>query len=143
MPTITFLGLARRRKPRSDIIIIIIIIIFDIIIYQVSIPNIADYYDSRISKKENDKTLVMPNVMMKMMVMMVVMMMMMMIMQVRLPWQMGIFSPRLSKRTPEGYDFSKNLGVKSSARDYFGGKSSGEEEEGLHHLGSRDLGAKI
>ena len=26
--------------------------------HKVSIPNIADYYDSRISKKENDKTLV-------------------------------------------------------------------------------------
>ena len=102
-------------------------------------PNIADYYDSRISKKENDKTLVMPNVMMKM----VVMMMMMMMMQVRLPWQMGIFSPRLSKRSPEGDDVSKNLGAKISARNYLGGKSSGEEEEGLHHLGSRDLGAKI
>merc|ERR1712141_262894 len=41
----------------------------------VRVPNIADYYDSsRISKKENERTLV------------------------RLPWQMGIFSPRLSKR---------------------------------------------
>ena len=58
MLTITFLGSARRRKPRLDTVIIILIIIFDIIINQVSIPNIADYYDSRISKKENDKTVV-------------------------------------------------------------------------------------
>merc|ERR1711971_296831 len=42
---------------------------------QETVPNIGDYYDSRIRKKENDRTMI------------------------RLPWQMGIFSPRLSKRT--------------------------------------------
>ena len=61
----------------------------------------------------------------------------MMMMQVRLPWQMGIFSPRLSKRTKPEEDGNKNLGAKSSARNYLGGKSSGEEEEGLHHLGGK------
>ena len=71
------------------------------------------------------------------------MMMMEMVLQVRLPWQMGIFSPRLSKRTKPEEDDLKNLGGKSSTRKYLGGKSSGEEAEGLHHLGARNVGAKI
>ena len=40
---------------------IFIIIITSDIIYidlKVTVPNIADFYDSRITKKENDKTLV-------------------------------------------------------------------------------------
>ena len=42
-------------------IFIIIIVITSDIIYidlKVTVPNIADFYDSRITKKENDKTLV-------------------------------------------------------------------------------------
>ena len=70
------------------------------------------------------------------------MVVMMMMLQVRLPWQMGIFSPRLSKRTKPEEDDLKNLGAKSStSRNYLGGKSSGEE--GLKNLGGRDVGTKI
>ena len=46
---------------------------------------------------------------------------MMLVMQIRLPWQMGIFSPRLSKRTAAApkEDDNKDLDVKSSTPQYF------------------------
>ena len=58
-------------------------------------------------------------VMMKMV--MVMGMAMMLLMQIRLPWQMGIFSPRLSKRTAAApkEDDNKDLEVKSSTPQYF------------------------
>ena len=93
-----------------------------------------------------------------MVVMMMMMMMIVMVMQVRLPWQMGIFSPRLSKRRlmPEEDD-NKDHEMKSSTYKYLGGKSSpleyltakssppraGEDEEGLQTLGGRDPEVKI
>ena len=109
-------------------------------------PNIADYYDSsRISKKENERTLVtlmtMINPILKSskisfvivpkLSMMTQTMVMMMVYQVRLPWQMGIFSPRLSKRAaPKTKDDQKaDLSEKSSPLEYL------EAGEGL---GARD-----
>ena len=105
-------------------------------------PNIANYYDSsRISKKENERTLVtlmtMINHILKSsktsfvivpkLSMMTQTMVMMMVYQVRLPWQMGIFSPRLSKRAaPKTEDDQKaDLSEKSSPLEYL------EAEEGL------------
>ena len=97
--------------------------------------------------------------MMKMVVMVMRrMMMLVMVIQVRLPWQMGIFSPRLSKRRlmPEEDD-NEDLEMKSSTYKYLGGKSSpleylaakssppraGGDEEGLQTLGGRDPEVKI
>ena len=58
---------------------------------------------------------------MAMMSMLVMGMTMMLLMQIRLPWQMGIFSPRLSKRTAAApkEDDNKDLEVKSSTPQYF------------------------
>ena len=58
---------------------------------------------------------------MAMMSMLVMGMTMMLLMQIRLPWQMGIFSPRLSKRTAAApkEDDDKDLEVKSSTPQYF------------------------
>ena len=74
----------------------------------------------------------------------------MMVMQVRLPWQMGIFSPRLSKRTAAPKEeVIEDLEVKSSPVKYLEGKSSsplgegGDAEGGLQNLGGRALEAKI
>ena len=111
-------------------------------------PNIANYYDSsRISKKENERTLVtlmtMINHILKSsktsfvivpkLSMMTQTMVMMMVYQVRLPWQMGIFSPRLSKRAAPKAEDDQNadLGEKSSPLEYL------EAGEGLG-LGARD-----
>jgi len=90
---------------------------------EVTLPNIADYYDSRISKKENDKIMV------------------------RLPWRMGVFSPRLSKRTPVAPKEEANTEdpkLKNSPLKYLGGESSSHEhpdapEGHLQNSGARDL----
>ena len=60
-------------------------------------------------------------VMMGMAMMLVMVMAMMLVMQIRLPWQMGIFSPRLSKRPAAApkEDDDEDLEVKSSTPQYF------------------------
>ena len=85
-----------------------------------------------------------------MMTMVVTKGMSMMVMQVRLPWQMGIFSPRLSKRTAAPKEeVIEDLEVKSSPVKYLEGKSSsplgagGDAEGGLQNLRARALEAKI
>ena len=72
---------------------------------------------------------------------MILMRRMMVMMQVRLPWQMGIFSPRLSKRTAAPKEeVIEDLEVKSSPVKYLEGKSSsplgagGDAEGGLQNL---------